>query len=554
MGKKSTFLLLSLTFIAALAVSVASMPMHPELLERLRSEDGLSDVVRSLEEAREKGVFEPNPEPPAFVGKGMPFDQPAIVLIVDFDDNPADTLNYPTAHYDSLLFSQGIYPTGSMRDFYLENSYGTVDITGAVTVWLRMPQSYAYYADGQYGFGDYPNNAQKLTEDAVLAADSLVDFKQFDADSNGYVDALFVVHAGMGAEVTGDPWDIWSHAWRTSYPIAVDDVLVRRYSMEPEDGKIGVFSHELGHVFGLPDLYDYGYDSNGLGGWTVMAGGSWGNSGRTPVHFDAWCKTKLGFITPFEPSAGTLSTIEFPWSEFTPFAYKIYMDGQPFHEYFIVENRSNVGFDLYLPGPGLCVYHCDDTVSTGNDLQWYPGYTDSGHYLVAMEQADGQYGLEKNYGSNAGDPYPGTLVNRALNDTTIPDTRTYSFVATGVCVEDVSDPADTMTANLCVGTPGIMEAYSGPVAADLAYGLLRSSPNPFYDRISISFAMSVSGYARLDVFDISGRLVGTLVDGFIERGVHDTEWTPAERSGGVYFCVLQSGGEKAISKITLLRN
>jgi immune inhibitor A len=535
-----------------LVASAVSMPMHPDLLESLRAEDGLSDVVRSLQAAREKGVFEPNPEPPSFVGKPVPFDQPAIVLIVDFDDNPADTLNYPTAHYDSLLFSQGIYPTGSMRDFYLENSYGTVNITGAVTVWIRMPQTYAYYANGQYGFGDYPNNAQRLTEDAVQAADSLVDFKPFDADSNGFVDAIFIVHAGPGAEVTGDPWDIWSHAWRTSYPIAVDDVLVRRYSMEPEDGRIGVFSHELGHVFGLPDLYDYGYDSNGLGGWTVMAGGSWGNGGRTPVHFDAWCKTKLGFITPYEPAAGTLSTIEFPWSEYTPFAYKVYLENQPFHEYFIVENRSNVGFDLYLPGPGLCVYHCDDTVSTGNDLQWYPGYTDSGHYLVAMEQADGQYGLEKNYGSNAGDAYPGTFMNRTLNDTTIPDTRTYSFVSTGVCVEDVSDPADTMTANLCVGTPGIMESFRSRDDSDLAFGLLQSRPNPFYNRISISFAMPASGHARLDVFDVSGRLVATPVDGFRYRGMHEAVWIPGEAAGGMYFCVLRSAGRKSVSKVTLL--
>lgn len=530
------------------------MPMHPDLLARLRAEGRLDGVVNSLAIAREKGVFAPNSTPPGLLGKGVVLNQPAIVILVDFADNPSDTINYPVVHYDSLLFSQGIYPSGSMRDYYLENSYGNMDITGAVTLWLRMPRNYGYYTDGQYGFGTYPRNAQKLTEDAVMAADPFVNFANFDADSDGYVDALFVVHAGPGAEVTGNPWHIWSHKWKTSAPVPVDGVLVETYSMEPEDGRIGVFSHELGHVFGLPDLYDYGYDSNGLGSWSVMAGGSWGNGGVTPVHFDAWSKTKLGFVTPTEPAAGTLFAIEFPLVEYVPVIYKLYMDNLPGHEYFLVENRQKKAFDLYLPGRGLCIYHCDDTVTSGNNLQWYPGYTDSGHYLVALEQADGQWDLERMYGSDAGDPYPGSSGNVLLNDTTTPDTRNYQFLSTGVCVEYISAPGDTMTANICVGDPvGVGEERSVFDVQRLRALLFQNIPNPFHGSTVISYSLSSGGHVILQVFDMSGRLVETLVDERQHAGDHNVRWEAGDDASGIYFYRLNAGDSMRTRKVILLR-
>ncbi|MCL4416885.1 MAG: immune inhibitor A, partial [Actinobacteria bacterium] len=80
------------------------------------------------------------------------------------------------AHYTDLLFSSATYPTGSMRDYYKEVSYNNLDIQGTVYAqagvnWYRMPQTYTYYVNGQSGLGNYPQNAQKLVEDAVLSAD-----------------------------------------------------------------------------------------------------------------------------------------------------------------------------------------------------------------------------------------------------------------------------------------------------------------------------------------------------------------------------------------------
>ncbi len=72
-------------------------------------------------------------------------------------------------------------------------------------------------------------------------------------------------------------------------------------------------------------------------------------------------------------------------------------------EYFLVENRQKTGYDTYLPGNGLCIYHIDNSVNNNNN-EWYPGHTSSGHYHVALEQADGLWNLEHNNGrGDAGD-------------------------------------------------------------------------------------------------------------------------------------------------------
>ncbi|MDP1270949.1 immune inhibitor A domain-containing protein, partial [Klebsiella pneumoniae] len=49
------------------------------------------------------------------------------------------------------------------------------------------------------------------------------------------------------------------------------------YTIEPEDGAVGVFAHEFGHVLGLPDEYDTMYTGAGepINSWSVMCGGSW---------------------------------------------------------------------------------------------------------------------------------------------------------------------------------------------------------------------------------------------------------------------------------------
>ncbi len=428
------------------------MPPSPELIEKSKSEGWFNYIKKTLLNAHKKGVDAPDFNKLKKIRNLMqeahanrhPLNIQGIVILTEFTDNHANT---PPEHYDTLLFS---YTDGqhSQRDYYLENSYGYLDITGDISGWYTMPHNYTYYSNNN-GFGTYPSNAQGLVEDAVLAADPYVDFSQYDFDNDGFVDILFVVHAGPGAEQTGNPNHIWSHRWSLPSPLLVDGVYVYDYSMEPENGKVGVFSHELGHVFGLPDLYDYDYDSQGLGDWSIMAGGSWGNGGNTPVHFDAWSKYMLGFVTPVNVT-GHLEDVPIYRVEDNPVVYRLWRQGNTGPQYFLIENRRSILFDSYIPAEGLLVYHVDD-LQNGNSHQWYPGHTSSGHYKVALEQADANWDLERNInGGDDGDPFPGSTNSRRFDNSSWPDSRDYSSQFTHVRIYNISDQGDTMFVDMDV--------------------------------------------------------------------------------------------------------
>jgi immune inhibitor A len=455
----SLFLLFSFLTLSLEAYAVS---LSPELVEKLKKEGRLEEVVRQANLARQKGVWQPNPNPPLKRGgKSTQVDTiKAVVLLVDFDDNVSIRNR---GEFDTLLFSKGfVFPTGSMRDFYWENSYQTLEVIGDVYGWYRMPQSYIAYActlGYQYGFGSYPYNAQKLVEDAINAADPYVNFANYDQDGDGWVDALFVVHADQGAEQTGNPCDIWSHQWGTSTVMTEDGVNMYSYAMEPEVRygtslvDIGVFCHEFGHVLGLPDFYDYDYSSYGLGKWSVMAFGCWNNGGMTPAHFDAWCKYKLGWID-MDTLTFNLTNVEILQLETSPKAYRLWTLGGGGSQYFLVENRQMVGFDQYLPGDGLLIYHVDEDMWS-NDNEWCPGAPAYPHYQMALEQADGGFQLEGCYGTpnkgDIGDPFPGSYDKRAFDDATTPSSRDYDDNSTQVAVWNISDSDSAMYANMDVG-------------------------------------------------------------------------------------------------------
>jgi len=414
----------------------------PELKEQLKSRGQYKAYLQKRATRYERGIDIPAPHPPnlerARKNPGLYKTMTttylnALVILVDFSDNAADTLNHTPADYQELLFSEGTYVSGSMNDWYLENSYGEVGIGGVVTRWVRLPQTYAYYVNNNNGFGDYPMNAQRMAEDAVAAVDSTVDFSQFDNDGDGYVDALFIVHAGPGAEATGNDADIWSHSWSMQNAQVRDGVTLSGYTTEPEEYgshlvTMGVFGHEFGHALGLPDLYDTDYSSDGVGFWSMMSGGSWGGGGATPVHFDAWSKSQLGWVDPIVLAQDTTGVL-FPPIENSPQVLRLWTGGMTGSEYFLIENRQQLGFDVSLPGEGLLIWHIDNAVSSNSD-EW--------HKKVALVQADGNLDLENGRGSDNGDPFPGDSLRLNFSDSTVPNSHDYFGNPTQVSVTNIS--------------------------------------------------------------------------------------------------------------------
>ncbi|GAB4365156.1 MAG: hypothetical protein Kow00121_01490 [Elainellaceae cyanobacterium] len=370
----------------------------------------------------------------------------ALVLLVDFSDNSA---HQNQQHYKDMLFSSGTYTGGSMRDFFREASYGKLTLTGEVSGqsgstmgWYRAPNPYTYYTNNNYGVGTYPRNTQKLVEELVDLAAPYVNFADYDNDKDGFVDALFIVHAGSGAEATGNKNQIWSHQWEIS-PKTVDNVKVSSYSIEPEDGRIGVFCHELMHVFGMPDLYDTDYTSAGTGSWDLMAAGSWnGTLGDTPAHPTAYCKVKLGWLTPTVLFNAKQAITLKPYATNDGQVYKLPIGAIDSKEYFLLSNRKKAGFDSRLPGEGLIIEHVDETKS---------GNTDETHYLVDIEQADGKKDLNKNANrGDANDPFPYGN-NNAFTESTTPNSNSYSNTKSRVKITDIQRSGDAITAILEVG-------------------------------------------------------------------------------------------------------
>lgn len=235
---------------------------------------------------------------------------------------------------------------------------------------------------------------------------------------------------------------------------------------------MGVFAHEYGHALGLPDLYDYGYDSQGVGDWSLMASGSWNGlsrSGDRPAQLEAWSKYRLGWVTPTQVTSTTpLGVTLYPSTQYAD-VYQ-FLNGNALTgtgEYFLLENRQKSGFDAALPAAGLLVWHVDEAVANNNS-QCYPGGPSCAtqHYKVALVQADNLWELEKDldYG-DGGDPFPGTSNRTALNDATSPNSRLYSGAASNISISGIAVSGANLVATLALGatTPTLSSlAITGP--------------------------------------------------------------------------------------------
>lgn len=558
---------LGLTIQLFLSPALLAMPPHPEVWDKIQKGELKAprhNLIVSEEELAKAGF---NPSllkalAPAKTKAAGPFNM--LVVMVDFSDRNSQVA---PVFFDSLIFSQ---TQSSVRRYYDENSYGNFDLVTlnypSSTGWLRAPQTLAYYANGANGFGAYPQNAQKLVEDAVDLINPLVNFADYDNDNDGFVDGITFVHAGRGAEVSGSPNDIWSHKWGIT-PRLRDGVYIFNYSMEPEyftnpgDVTIGVFCHEFGHAIGgLPDLYDTDGGSQGIGRWSVMAGGSWNGSpmGASPAHFDAWCKIELGFAV-----AGVIANnqtgVRIPYAARSNAGiFRLWTNGTIGPEYFLVENRQRRGYDTTLTSSGLLIWHIDDTVSSGNNRPWYPPNSPStGHYKVALVQADNLFQLEKNLNSgNSGDPYPGSTVNRNFHASSAPNSNGYAGAGSLVQVTNVSNSGDTMTADFTVQAP--TDVDDGIFNRPKNFQLAQNYPNPFNPATVIAYTLEKSGAVELEIFNLLGEKVKTLVSGHQGAGLHQKSWDGRDESGravssGLYLYRLRLEKFAETKKMMLVR-
>lgn len=411
-----------------------------------------------------------------------------LVILIQFSNHAGRPLP-STSDIDVLMNAPGgdpvLAPTGSMRDFYLQNSYGQLELNSDVSSWITVSGTEQYYANGASG----DSTVWEALREALDTLDSSVDLRQYDVNGDGYVDAITFLHSGFGAEWGAADEDgtlstdrIWSHKWVINPAwVSNEGVQVANYHISPalwgtsgsQIGRIGVIAHETGHFLGLPDLYDTDGGGAGIGSFGLM-GNSWGFDGsqRCPPQLSPWSKMQLGWINPVHiDQSGQYSIGQAASND----EYYVITAGFPTNEYLMIENRQRADLDCSLPQGGLAIWHIDD--EAGFDTEGYPGGRwpkDGKHYRVALAQADGNFQLEKGMNrGDAGDVHHGAGVDAiAPGPDGHPNTDAYQrgrIVVTGHTISNISasGPVMTFCLNGCAGdgAGGILSAPSNLVGS-----------------------------------------------------------------------------------------
>jgi hypothetical protein len=105
---------------------------------------------------------------------------------------------------------------------------------------------------------------------------------------------------------------------------------------------------------------------------------------------------------------------------------------------------------------------------------------------------------------------------------------------------------------------GLMESKETPEQLPTKAAVSQSSPNPFRDTARIQFQLPTSGAVAIDVYDVSGRHVISLMDDQRPAGYHDVVWDGRNSAGsqvpaGVYFYRVRLEDETLMEKMILVR-
>jgi M6 family metalloprotease-like protein len=475
-------------------------------------------------------MLEADPEAFTFAGRGFGGAVPArsggpsggplgglARIFGQYDGNVSGTFRFPvllgsypneTTPGESVdavaaQFFDGPNPTGTITEYYEEASGGRVQLIGEPMDWQVSSLSRQEVTGGESGLRPPSRVGEFILELLVANDDGSVDWGRYDndgpdgvpnsGDDDGRVDVLAVIHPTHGAECggPGNATRIWSHRWNllsaagqeyvTGSPSANGGFIrVLDYTIQPvrncgndDINDIGVFAHELGHGFGLPDLYATGGAGHaGIGTWGLMGSGSWGcdNGGAArPCLPGAWTREQLGWGTfqdlPPETDLGTL-TFRSPVEGGTIYRYRV----PDADTYYLLEYRGRTGFDSRVRSAGLLVWQIDEGIIAmrrpSNRVN-----ADPGAMGVWVRQADGRNDLgdtgDDGNRSDGGDPFPGLTGATAFHASTLPSARILGGAASRLTLTDITEGADEVTAAVTTATARLTLQTVGGSSPDL---------------------------------------------------------------------------------------
>ena len=413
-------------------------------------------------------------------------------------------LPYDLPPHDRAYFERHLT---ALARYYEVVSEGQVAISAevfprAMQQAYSLPQPMLHYGNGRTT-EEIGAKWIELLRDALAAA---------LADPNGprldEFNSFLVFHAGVGYE-TGQLNDIRSvflsesdFARFNGGPLTVGGAEIAQAWILPESpslngraGLNGLLAKFFGHQLGLPGLSNFADGLPALGGWSLMDVGANASGyvqtdslawvvGFAPPHPMAWSKMQLGWIEPVVVRRDTvLSLLATDRSGDLPKAVRIPIDAR---EYFLLENRQQRGqrgvaedegkvwidpeqvsmdegvwvameeYDSFVPGSGVLIWHLDEGViaratdpSAVNSQPQWPG--------IALEEADGYRDIGNPRRAwerqvEGGDDDPFFVGGQTLfGPATRPDSRSNREWATGIEIEVLSVPGDTMQVAICFG-------------------------------------------------------------------------------------------------------
>ncbi len=402
----------------------------------------------------------------AFAADGAVFAPPrrdtvgdfvGLCLLIDFSDEVGVITPAQVTDFCNTPGYTGFGNSGSVNDFFRANSINRCRYTNIVTPYYRAQHPKTYYTNPNIADGV---RARELIVEALnhWKANNF-DFSGLTVDDEGYVYAMNVYYAGRVVNNWGK--GLWPHAWHLQTPVqlmAGRRAFDYQFTDMSNELTLGTFCHENGHMLcDYPDLYDYGYESSGVGAFCLMCAGNNADE-KNPPHISAYLKRKSGWANTVSP-IGHDQTITLPAGT-NDFAIHV----KSGREYFLLENRARAGRDAALPDEGLAIWHVDEDGDNSNEHR-----TPEKHYELSLVQADGNYHLEtsRNHMGDATDLYGRT--NKRFADGTAPGSRWWNGTSSHLDVHEISTPGSSVTfktrLHSHVANPQALRRESSPAAA-----------------------------------------------------------------------------------------
>ena len=407
--------------------------------------------------------------PPGFTTTGT---KVGLTLLVDFSDDVGTIPQAEVINYCNGDNYTGFGNNGSIKQYYHDISGGLLTYTNVVTIYIRVPQPKTFYNDVTKDSGTQANLLIKDALDAMKAlpnytTDILPAFNNLTVDANNQAVACNVFFAGANSGV----WTmgLWPHSWsliNVGAQTLGNGVSIFRYEITDMGQQlvIGTFCHENGHMrCGYPDLYDYGQDSiGGAGNFCLMGSGNYGGGGKNPVEICAYLKRASGWGNSVElnsssallATAGAAAATGTNINQF----YRYQKPSVP-TEYYLIENRQQLGHDAALPASGLAIWHVDELGDRDNQSTNYN--VTHANYECSLVQADNLYHFQRNINSgDASDLYYASNSSpayiNAFTDASRPSAFWWDGTASGLRITSISAASTNMT--FFVGT------YVPPIA------------------------------------------------------------------------------------------